>query len=69
MLDVEAHATVAFEDSVPGVASARAAGLHVVAVGTEDEGWLGAHERVESLKDPLVVKRLGLVEAGVGGLG
>ena len=67
MLDVEAQATVAFEDSVPGVASARAAGLHVVAVGTGNGGPLGAHERVESLEDPLVIERLGLVEAGVGG--
>jgi len=59
-LDVEAQATVAFEDSAPGVASARAAGLHVVAVGTDDGGRLGAHERVESLVDPLVGERLGL---------
>ena len=66
LLDVEAQATVAFEDSAPGVASARAAGLHVVAVGTDDVGPLGAHERVESLEDPLVVERLGLDEAKVG---
>ena len=66
LLDVEAQATVAFEDSAPGVASARAAGLHVVAVGTEDGGRLGAHEHVESLEDPLVVKRLGLDAARVG---
>ena len=66
LLDVEAQATVAFEDSAPGVASARAAGLHVVAVGTEDEGWLGAHERVDSLEDPLVGERLGLDESRVG---
>jgi HAD superfamily hydrolase (TIGR01509 family) len=67
LLDVEAHATVAFEDSVPGVASARAAGLPVVAVGTEGGGPLGAHERVESLEDPLVVKRLGLDAARPAG--
>lgn len=64
LLDVEARATVAFEDSAPGVASARAAGLHVVAVAAADGMPLGAHERVESLEDPLVVKRLGLDEAG-----
>jgi len=50
LLDVEAQATVAFEDSAPGVASARAAGLHVVAVGTEDGGRLGAHEGVSRSK-------------------
>jgi len=67
LLDVEAQATVAFEDSAPGVASARAAGLHVVAVGIEDGGPLGAHERVESLEDPHVVKRLGLDAARPAG--
>jgi hypothetical protein len=38
----------------------------VVAVGTEDGGPLGAHERVESLEAPLVGERLGLVEATAG---
>ena len=66
LLDVEAQAAVAFEDSGPGVASARAAGLHVVAVGTEDGATIGAHERVESLEDPLVIERLGLDAARVG---
>ncbi|MGI8511345.1 MAG: HAD family hydrolase [Solirubrobacteraceae bacterium] len=66
LLDVEAQATVAFEDSAPGVASARAAGLHVVAVGSEDGGPLGAHERVDSLEDPLVIERLGLDAARAG---
>jgi beta-phosphoglucomutase-like phosphatase (HAD superfamily) len=66
LLDAEPQATVAFEDSAPGVASARAAGLHVVAVGTEGGGPLGAHERVESLEDPHVVERLGLDEARAG---
>jgi len=62
LLDAQPHATVAFEDSAPGVASARAAGLYVIAVGAPDVAPLDAHERAESLEDPLVAERLGLVD-------
>lgn len=58
LLGTEARATVAFEDSAPGVASARAAGLYVVAVG--DGGTLEADEHVESLADPRLGEWLGL---------
>jgi len=62
LLDAQPHATVAFEDSAPGVASARAASLYVIVVGAPDVAPLDAHERAESLEDPLVAERLGLVD-------
>jgi len=62
LLNAQPHATVAFEDSAPGVTSARAAGLYVIAVGAPDVAPLDAHERAESLEDPLVAERLGLVD-------
>lgn len=66
LLEAEPRATVAFEDSAPGVASARAAGLYVVAVGTADGAPFGAHELVESLEDALVSERLGLDQTWLG---
>lgn len=66
LLDAEPRATVAFEDSAPGVASARAAGLYVIAVGAEDGELLDAHQHAGSLGDPLVAKRLGLDKSGAG---
>lgn len=44
LLDAQPHATVAFEDSAPGVASARAAGRYVIAVGAPEVAPLDAHE-------------------------
>lgn len=61
LLDAEPRASVAFEDSASGVASARAARLHVIAVGAAEVAPLDAHEWVESLDDPLVAERLRLV--------
>jgi len=53
--------SVAVEDSPAGVASARAAGLHVIAIGSAPGLDMAAHEVAASLDDQVVRRRLGLV--------
>jgi HAD superfamily hydrolase (TIGR01509 family) len=62
-LGAEPARSAALEDSPPGVASARAAGLFVIAVPYFSDHTLGASMQADSLADPRVARALGLAEA------
>jgi beta-phosphoglucomutase-like phosphatase (HAD superfamily) len=63
-LGAEPARSAALEDSPPGVASARAAGLFVIAVPYFADHTLdGASMQADSLADPRVARALGLAEA------
>ncbi len=59
-LGAEPGASVAVEDSAPGVAAARAAGLYVIGVHARDGASLEADQLASSLRDPALRARLGL---------
>ena len=63
-LDADPARSAALEDSPPGVASARAAGLFVIAVPYfADHTFEEASMQADSLADPRVARALGLAEA------
>ncbi len=59
-LGAQPGASVAIEDSAPGVAAARAAGLYVIGVHSRDGASLEADQLASSLRDPALRARLGL---------
>jgi HAD superfamily hydrolase (TIGR01509 family) len=60
LLGVEPSSALAFEDSMTGVASARAAGMRVIGVPTLQQSGFSADHLVESLADHQLVAWIGL---------